>query len=104
MLTWNDPTGGEKAGDAEEKGTIQVLEVKEMGRVRIRRKEDIGLGDRFDDRSARKYFLFASVFSSVRSEVISVNVRKEKGYWRREIKKKRNGVRECGRISRSPAD
>lgn len=46
------------------KGTIQVLEeAKEMGRVRIRRKEDIGLGDRFYDRSARRYFLFASVFS-----------------------------------------
>lgn len=37
------------------KGTIQVLEeAKEMGRVRIRREEGIGSGDRFDDRSALK--------------------------------------------------
>ena len=42
------------------RGTIQVLEeVKEMGGVRIRRKEDIGSGDGFHDRSARNYFLFS---------------------------------------------
>ena len=44
-------------------GTIQVLEeAKEMGGVKIRRKEDIGSADRFDDKSAQKYFLFAPVF------------------------------------------
>lgn len=44
-------------------GTIQVLEeAKEMGGVRIRREEGIGSGDRFDDRSAWKCFLFTSVF------------------------------------------
>lgn len=59
----NDPTGREKPMLQKKEGTIQVLEeAKEMGGVRIRREEGIGSLDRFDDRSARKCFLFTSVF------------------------------------------